>query len=183
MGTSFPVTYLPVGTRPMTIWLLSSNSNRMLTSSQASVNTVSKILSSQRSNIFLVMGSSSGMRDELAEWLVQPPLPTDDPLCWWLTNQNLYPCLSQMAIDIHIIPGTCSHNAFLSAVDVEHSFIRGRILISHLCNRLRASSIQAEECVNCTYFSCTLGRIGFFECTHYILSSAWLTTQHLLPTP
>jgi len=75
-----------------------------------------------QSNIFrsamrmqmVIGGSSSGVRDELAEWLVQPPVPTDDPLHWWLANRNLYPCLSQMAIDIHIIPGTCSQVAFLS---------------------------------------------------------------------
>ena len=76
-----------------------------------------------QSNIFrsamhtqMVMGgsSSSGMRDELAEWLVQPSVPTDDPLRWWLANWNLYPRLSQMAIDIHTIPGMCSHDAFLS---------------------------------------------------------------------
>lgn len=60
-------------------------------------------------------GSSSGVRhDELAEWLVQPPVPTDDPLRWWLANRNLYPRLAQMAIDIHIIPGMCSCVAFLS---------------------------------------------------------------------
>jgi len=58
--------------------------------------------------------SSSGMHDELAKWLVQPPVPTDDPLRWWLANRNLYPRLSQMAIDIHIIPGMCSHVASCS---------------------------------------------------------------------
>jgi hypothetical protein len=33
-----------------------------------------------------------------------------------------------------------------TAVDVERSFSRGRILISHLRNRLRASSIRALMC-------------------------------------
>ena len=32
------------------------------------------------------------------------------------------------------------------AVDVERSFSHGRILISHLCNRLRGSSIRALMC-------------------------------------
>ncbi|KAJ3964260.1 hypothetical protein EV361DRAFT_772508, partial [Lentinula raphanica] len=32
------------------------------------------------------------------------------------------------------------------AVGVERTFSRGRILISHLCNRLRARTIQALMC-------------------------------------
>jgi hypothetical protein len=62
----------------------------------------------------VVTGSStSGERDELAEWLVQPPVPTEDPLRWWLANQKLYPHLSQMAIDIHMAPGKFFGNDFL----------------------------------------------------------------------
>jgi hypothetical protein len=59
-------------------------------------------------------GSSqaNGQRDELAEWLMQPPVPTDDPLQWWLANRKLYPCLSRMAIDIHIAPGDYFCNEF-----------------------------------------------------------------------
>jgi len=30
-------------------------------------------------------------RDELAEWLVQSPMLTEDPLRWWIANQKLYP--------------------------------------------------------------------------------------------
>ncbi len=48
MGTPFPATYLPVGTRPTITWLHSSNSNRTLTSSQWTVNMVSRISNSQR---------------------------------------------------------------------------------------------------------------------------------------
>ena len=52
-------------------------------------------------------GSSltGGERDELAEWLVQPPVLTEDPLRWWLANRKLFPRLSQMAIDVHVAPG------------------------------------------------------------------------------
>jgi hypothetical protein len=55
----------------------------------------------------IVAGTSlgSGQRDELAEWLVQPPVPTEDPLRWWLANRKLYPRLSRMAIDVHVAPG------------------------------------------------------------------------------
>ena len=52
-------------------------------------------------------GSSQAIneRDELDEWLAQSPVPTEDPLRWWLTNQKLYPRLSRMAIDVHATPG------------------------------------------------------------------------------
>lgn len=55
----------------------------------------------------MVPGSSQAneQRDELAEWLAQPPVPTEDPLRWWLANRKLYPRLSRMAIDIHTTPG------------------------------------------------------------------------------
>jgi hypothetical protein len=46
-----------------------------------------------------------GRRDELADWLAQPPVPTEDPLRWWLANRDLYPRLSRMAIDVHATPG------------------------------------------------------------------------------
>ena len=52
-------------------------------------------------------GSSlaGGKHNVLAEWLVQPPVLTEDPLRWWLANRKLFPCLSQMAIDVHMAPG------------------------------------------------------------------------------
>jgi hypothetical protein len=49
--------------------------------------------------------SVSGQHDELTEWLSQPLVPTEDPLRWWLANRKLYPRLSRMAIDIHMVPG------------------------------------------------------------------------------
>jgi len=52
-------------------------------------------------------GSSQAINecDKLDEWLAQSPVPTEDPLHWWLTNQRLYPHLSHMAIDVHATPG------------------------------------------------------------------------------
>jgi len=66
-----------------------------------------------------VTGSAltSGERDELAEWLSQPPVPTEDPLRWWLANRKLYPRLSQMAIDVHKIPGKFLAIVFLYAAN------------------------------------------------------------------
>jgi len=52
--------------------------------------------------------SQTNERDELAEWLAHPPVPTEDPLRWWLANRKLYPCLSRMAVDVHAIPGKSS---------------------------------------------------------------------------
>ena len=52
------------------------------------------------------------VRDELDEWLAQPLVPTEDPLRWWIANQNLYPRLSQMAIDVHATPGKLMHILF-----------------------------------------------------------------------
>ncbi len=53
-------------------------------------------------------GSSQAIneRDELDEWLAQSPVPTEDPLRWWLANQKLYPRLSRMAIDVHATPAS-----------------------------------------------------------------------------
>jgi len=62
-----------------------------------------------------------------------------------------------MAIDIHTVPGKffsfiffslCSWTQICSAiaVEVEHSFSHERILIGHLCNRLRVPSIRALMC-------------------------------------
>ncbi len=49
---------------------------------------------------------ANGQHDELTEWLSQPLVPTEDPLHWWLANRKLYPRLSRLAIDIHMVPGT-----------------------------------------------------------------------------
>ena len=77
----------------------------------------------------MVAGSSqaNGQGDELAEWLAQPPVPTEDPLCWWLANRKLYPRLSRMAIDIHSTPGKCVSSAAYVADSVD---IQLRLLMS-----------------------------------------------------
>jgi len=62
--------------------------------------------SAMRSQMLVSASSqATSQRDELAEWLAQPPVPTEDPLHWWLANKKLYPRLSRMAIDFHGIPG------------------------------------------------------------------------------
>lgn len=54
----------------------------------------------------MTVAGPQGVDDELAQWLAQPAIPTDDPLAWWLANKSLFPHLARMAIDVHSIPGT-----------------------------------------------------------------------------
>jgi hypothetical protein len=56
-----------------------------------------------------VESSQAGVRDELNEWLEQPPVPTEDPLRWWVANKKLYPGLSRMTINVHATPGKLMH--------------------------------------------------------------------------
>ncbi|KZV90026.1 hypothetical protein EXIGLDRAFT_559559, partial [Exidia glandulosa HHB12029] len=51
-----------------------------------------------------------------------------------------YPRLSRMAMDYLSIPAT--------SVDVERTFSKGRILLSHIRNRLSAQSTRALLCLN-----------------------------------
>ncbi|KIK02910.1 hypothetical protein K443DRAFT_96107, partial [Laccaria amethystina LaAM-08-1] len=50
-----------------------------------------------------------------------------------------YPCLHRMALDYLSIPAT--------SVDVERTFSQGRLLLSHICNRLCVQSTQALLCL------------------------------------
>lgn len=89
--------------------------------------------------------------DELDQYLLDSRVTTEDPLAWWLANSAVYPTLWRMARDMHIVPGMSplsfiySMLMLLSAtsVSVERSFSRGRILLSHLRNRLRANTVRA----------------------------------------
>ncbi|KAF5329839.1 hypothetical protein D9611_013421 [Ephemerocybe angulata] len=65
-----------------------------------------------------------------------------DALAWWATPENKcrYPRLSRMALDYLSIPAT--------SVEVERVFSRGRILISHLRNRLAPQTIRSLLCLN-----------------------------------
>jgi hypothetical protein len=62
-----------------------------------------------------------------------------EPLEWWMNNAALYPRLSRMARDFLVIPA--------SSVAVERVFSRGRLLISHVRNRLSAQSTRALLCL------------------------------------
>lgn len=59
---------------------------------------------------------------------------------WWHDRRTLYPRLSRMALDYLSIPAT--------SVDVERCFSRGRILLTHLRNRMTAQTTRALMCLN-----------------------------------
>ena len=82
---------------------------------------------------------ASNETDELTRYLADSRVTMEDPLGWWLGNRSMYPHLAQMAIDFHCIPAT--------AVLVERTSSRGRILISHLRNCLRNTTVRALMCL------------------------------------
>lgn len=74
---------------------------------------------------------------------------------WWRQRQDDFPRLSRMAIDFLTIPGKLSllDNHFVakiflaSSVAVERIFSKGRIVLSHLRNKLEAQTTRAILCV------------------------------------
>jgi hypothetical protein len=98
----------------------------------------------------------SASPDELARYLAAPTVDVDDPIVWWIENATLYPRLSRMALDYLTIPGTSPScplfsvlisNSPATSTDVERVFSRGRILLSHIRNRLSAQSTRAIICL------------------------------------
>ena len=99
------------------------------------------------------------LRHELAQYLSTDPEQVKDVLLWWNDQKASYPHLSCMALDYLSIPGksTCCFHIqcvitdcfFLSATstDVEHVFSQGRLVLSHIQNRLSAQSTQALLCL------------------------------------
>jgi hAT family C-terminal dimerisation region len=95
--------------------------------------------------------SSAELRDELHQYLSTDPEFVDNVLAWWFEKHTMYPCLSRMALDYLTIPG--EFNCYLlkrhlmvfpaTSVDVERIFSRGRLILSHICNRLSAQTTHA----------------------------------------
>jgi hypothetical protein len=91
-------------------------------------------------NIFDVLPTVSAAakvtpRNELNHYLTAPTEATRDPLLWWVEKQKTYPRLSRMARDYISVPAT--------SVDVKRVFSKGRLLLSHVHNRLSVQSTQA----------------------------------------
>ena len=98
------------------------------------------------------------LRDELARYLSTDPEQVLDVLLWWTEHKATYPNLSRMALDYLSIPGmypftseidhhadTCFATA--TSTDVERVFSQGRLLLSHIRNRLLSQSIRALMCL------------------------------------
>ncbi|EJD50330.1 hypothetical protein AURDEDRAFT_58105, partial [Auricularia subglabra TFB-10046 SS5] len=64
---------------------------------------------------------------------------------------STFPHLSRMALDYLSIPAT--------SVDVERTFSRGRLLLSHVRNRLSAESTRALLCLG-SWLDCSLVKIS-----------------------
>ncbi|EIW52965.1 hATC-domain-containing protein [Trametes versicolor FP-101664 SS1] len=77
--------------------------------------------------------------DELKDYLAADLVPVKDAISWWQGKRQKYPRLSRMAIDYLNIPAT--------SVEVERIFSRGRLLLSHVRNRLTAESTRASICL------------------------------------
>ena len=110
---------------------------------------------------------SSGMSSEdeqlmteLDRYLSTPHIKdVEDPLSWWYQNRGTFPRLWRMARDYHTIPGMYSYSGsrisgqwltagiLASSVAVERVFSKGRLIISHICNRLSAESTCALLCL------------------------------------
>jgi hAT family C-terminal dimerisation region len=95
--------------------------------------------------------------DELDRYLSIDPEAVEDVLMWWHGRRAMYPCLSRMALDYLTIPGVfpfqclsvSSNNPFppATSVDVERTFSRGRLVLSHVRSRLSAQSTWALLCL------------------------------------
>lgn len=98
------------------------------------------------------------MRDEIDRYLAAPiEKNITDAMGWWHDRQTQFPRLSRMALDYLSIPGTWSsyetrfsraHAFVATSVEVERCFSRGRIIVSHLRNRLTGQTTRALLCLN-----------------------------------
>jgi hypothetical protein len=95
------------------------------------------------------------LQDEITRYLSASTERILDPLMWWTEMKAVYPRLSRMARDYLCIPGKLCHlyislsdNFVATSVDVERTFSKGRLLLSHIRNRMSAESTRALLCLN-----------------------------------
>ncbi|PIL36561.1 hypothetical protein GSI_00250 [Ganoderma sinense ZZ0214-1] len=79
------------------------------------------------------------VRDELKRYLSTDVEPVSDALQWWNDRRATFPNLSRMALDYLTIPAT--------SIEVERIFSRGRLLLTHVRNRLSAQTCHALLCL------------------------------------
>jgi hypothetical protein len=107
------------------------------------------------------------LRDELARYLSTDPEQVKDVLLWWHEHEAMYPRLSRMALDYLTIPGKAFGRLpdvilivdcqTATSTDVERVFSQGRILLSHIRNRLSSQSTRALMCLG------SWSRLGFVK--------------------
>ena len=95
-------------------------------------------------------------RDDLDRYLSTHPEQVPDVIAWWHERQAMFPCLSRMALDYLSIPGkllllfatwTALIHQTATSVAVECVFSRGRLMLSHVRNKLTAQSACAPLCL------------------------------------
>ena len=95
-------------------------------------------------------------RDDLDCYLSTDPEQVPDVIAWWHERQAMFPCLSRMALDYLSIPSkslllfatwTALIHQTATSVAVERVFGRGRLMLSHVRNKLMAQSAHALLCL------------------------------------
>ena len=121
--------------------------------------------------------------DELGTYLRAPceAVADADVLKWWRDRQKQYPHLAIMAISYLTIPGTCLTTSYHSdsltmpcsatSVGVERLFSRGRLLLSHVRNRLSAQTTRAILCLGEWY------RAGLITETDFLTAASHTSTE------
>jgi hypothetical protein len=80
--------------------------------------------------------------DEYANYIATPPIGSiKDIRAWWMesTQQDLYPNLSEMALDLLSIPST--------SASCERLFSSAGITLADRYNRLAPSTVEVLECL------------------------------------
>lgn len=90
--------------------------------------------------------------DEYEHYCKQPQIKVQDARKWWMeaSQQQLYPNLSQMALDILSIPGM--------SAEPERTFSATKLIITDIRTRLSIKMIQALACLKSWY---KLKELGF----------------------
>ena len=108
--------------------------------------------------LFLSVPRKAAMVDELTRYLASPTEASSDPLLWWIEKRAVYPRLSWMALNYLSIPGQLYLALLLpfltsffiisaTLVDVEHVFSQGRLVLSHVQNRLSVETTRVLLCL------------------------------------
>ncbi len=94
--------------------------------------------------------------DPLDQYLASPTEPCPDPIQYWSARKTSSPGLARMGLDYATIPGTslCLHfllvdscSCLATSVDVERTFSKGRLCLSHVRGRLSSQTTRALLCV------------------------------------